>query len=186
LTTALTHLVSLGRDAVGLAVVGRELERYIPPSCSVQHRALLHAVVEQLQCQGTTDLARGLDDVLTQAKRRGVLVVVSDFLVDNIEAVAAGLRKFRARGWEIIALHLVHPDEQKLPAGNAFRFTGLENDGSINCQLTEIRAAYEERFEQHLKMTRSMLVSTGCEYQLASTAEDYLDVLRSFLVVRSS
>ncbi len=184
--TALSHLIVLGRDAVGLAVVGEKLVNYLPPIASVQQRALVHAGVERLRPNGPTRLAQGLDDLILQAKRRGVLLVLSDFLVDNFDEVIASFRKYRARGWEIVAIHLVHPDEQRLPEGNAFRFTDLESNRFVNCQLSEVRLAYEDRFAVHLKSTRAALVSVGCDYQLAVTSESYVNVLRSFMVMRSS
>jgi hypothetical protein len=106
--------------------------------------------------------------------------------VPNLDSVIASFRKFRSRGWEIVVLHLVHPDEEHLPEGNAFRFVGLEGDGEVNCQLAEIRKAYEQQFESHMKATRTALVSAGCDMYRIRTDESYLDVLRSFLVTRSA
>ncbi len=184
--TALSHLIILGRDAIGLCTVRRDVDQYMAPVASIQQRALVHQTIEQLAPQGETDLAKGLDNLLVQSGRRGVLLIMSDFLVPNLDAVVASTRKFRARGWEIIALHLIHPDEERLPEGNAFRFVDLEGAGEINCQLTEVRRAYEAKFQAHLQMTRSALVSVGCDYHPVRVSESYLDVLRSFLVVRGA
>lgn len=184
--TALSHLIVLGRDAIGMGVVREQLESYLAPVASMQQRDLMHRAIEQLSPRGETDLAQGLDDLLLQSSRRGVLITISDYLLPDLEAVLAGFRKFRARGWEVIALHLVHPDEEHLPSGTAFRFQGLEGEGSVNGQVSEIRRAYEERFQQHLSAVRSMLLGVGCDYHCIRTSENYLDVLRSFLVVRSA
>jgi hypothetical protein len=113
-----------------------------------------------------------------------VMLVISDFLVDELEPLLGSLRKFRSRGWEVIALHLIHPDEQRLPKGSAFRFYGLEADGLVDCQSSEVRREYEERFARHLSSTRQALLATGCDYHRASTATSYLEVLRTFLVLR--
>ena len=184
--TALSHLIVVGRDAVGLCAVRTGVEEYLPPIASMQHRALLHQSIAKLRPEGETNLAVGLDQLLLQSGRRGVLLVMSDFLVPNLESVISSFRKFRSRGWEIVALHLVHPDEEKLPEGNAFRFVGMEGDGEVNCQLAEIRRAYQERFEDHMKTTRTALISAGCDFYRIRTDESYLDVLRSFLVTRSA
>jgi uncharacterized protein (DUF58 family) len=185
-STALSHLILLGRDAVGLCTVNTSIEQYFPPATSIQQRALIHQAINDMKVGGQTDLARGLDSALLQSSRRGVLLVLSDFLVPSLENVLASIRKYRARGWEIIAMHLVHPDEEQLPQGNAYRFHGLESDGSIDCQVVEIRRAYRERFDLHLKQTRTALYAAGCDYHLIRTSEDYIDVLRSFMVIRSA
>ncbi len=184
--TALSHVILLGRDAVGLCTVGQNVEQFLPPVASIQQRGLLHAGIESLQAKGETELAAGLDALLIQSTRRGVVMVISDFLVPQVDALVASFRKFRARGWEVIALHLVHPDEEHLPSGVAYRFQDLEGEGVVNCQLAEIRKAYEDRFQRHLTETRSALLGAECDYHLVRTSENYLDVLRSFLVKRSA
>ncbi len=185
-STALAHLIVLGRDAVGLCTVNSNIDHYLPPTASVQQRSLVHQTIEQLSSRGPTDLATGLDAALLQSTRHGVMIVLSDFLVPSMEKVLASIRKFRSRGWEVITLHIVHPDEEKLPEGNAFRFNGLEEDGFVNCQVAEIRQAYVERFAEHVKQTRTALYATGCDYHLVRTSESYVEVLRSFMVNRSA
>ncbi|MEQ1824975.1 MAG: DUF58 domain-containing protein [Pirellula sp.] len=184
--TALSHLIVLGRDAVGLAVARKKLADYFPPIASIQQRQLVHAEVEKLVPSGETDLAHSMDELLIRVRRRGVLLILSDFLVPDLDPVIAALRKYRSRGWEVIALHLVHPHEERLPVGNAFRFIGLELDGDARCQWSEVHAVYEKRFDAHLAATRSALISVGCDYHRTLTSVSYLAVLRKFLVTRKT
>lgn len=184
--TALAHLIVLGRDAIGLATVHEGNRHLLPPAGSIKQRDLVFRAIEDLQASGTTQLDQALDNVLARSARRGVLLVMSDFLLDNLEATLAELRKFRARGWEIVTLHLVHPDERNLPSGNALRLVGWENDGSVSCQIAEIREAYGKRFQEYLDAVRTALFSVGCDYHQINTSSDYLEVLRSFMVVRSA
>ncbi len=182
--TALSHLIVLHRDAVGLASHVDDGVVYLPPSSAIAQRVVLHNTIQDLFPRGNTLLKEILSDLNLRGKRRGVILILSDFLVDSMEPVLSNLRKFRRRGWETIALHLVHPDEQKLPIGNAFRFVGLEFDGFVNCMTSQIRKDYEDRFQRHLETTRSSLLGVGCNYHFVSTATHYLDVLRSFLILR--
>jgi uncharacterized protein (DUF58 family) len=183
--TALTHLIILGRDHAGLALLQQYSVDYLPPSSSFQQRGLLHDAIARIRPNGTTYLSEGLNHLMLSVKRRGVLMLFSDFLVDSPDLLAASIRKFRARGWEVIAVHVIHPDEEHLPQGAAYRFWGLEAEGVVNCQPSEIRREYEEQFANFVSETRALLIGLGCEYHRASTADSYLDVLRSFLVLRS-
>ena len=36
---------------------------------------------------------------------------------DDLDEVFAAVRLFRHRNWEVVVLHLVHPDEERLPEG---------------------------------------------------------------------
>lgn len=184
--TALSHLIVLGRDAVGLCTIGTKLNKVLAPVSSMSHRSLVHQTIESLQPYGETDLAKGLDTLLLQAGRRGVLLIISDFLVADLQPLIASLRKFRSRGWEIITLHVTHPDEVTLPEGHAFRFQDLESMGQVNCQMSEIRTAYEARFQEHLRATRGGLQAVGCDYYLIDVNVNYLEVLRNFYVSRSA
>lgn len=183
--TALTHLIILGRDHAGLALLQQDTVDYLPPSSSFKQRGLLHEAIGRIRPNGTTCLAEGLNQLMLSVKRCGVLMLFSDFLVDSTDLLAASIRKFRARGWEVIAVHVIHPDEELLPQGPAYRFWGLEAEGIISCQPSEIRREYEEQFLNFVSETRALLIGLGCEYHRASTAESYLDILRSFLVLRS-
>jgi uncharacterized protein (DUF58 family) len=184
--TALSHLILLRRDAVGLAVARERLSDFAPPQGSLQQRDLLHRTIEELIPYGKTSLAASLDDLMLRVRRRGVLLIMSDFLEDDLDRLAASVRKFRARGWEILALHLIHPDEERLPDGNSFRFQGLEFDGEVSCQVAEVRREYERRFQTHLAATRRALLSVGCDHQQVLTTTAYLEVLRSFLAGRGA
>ena len=42
---------------------------------------------------------------------------MSDFLVDDLDDVFGAVRLFRHRQFEVILLHVVHPDEERLPEG---------------------------------------------------------------------
>ena len=50
---------------------------------------------------------------------------------------------------------------------------------------SEIRAAYQKRFRDHLAMVRQLALADGCDYRLVSTAVPYLQTLGGFLVERA-
>ncbi|MEX0586115.1 MAG: DUF58 domain-containing protein [Pirellulales bacterium] len=185
LATALSHVIGQGQDQIGLAVLRGELDEMLPPGGTTTHITRVQHAIEQLTTQPTTNMAPGLRRLFERSSRRGVLVLVSDFLMDDLEGVFAALRLFRHRAWEVIVLHLVHPAEERLPDGTAYRFEGLENDGTVPCSPAEIRAAYAERFANHLATVRQHAMSDGCDYRRISTAMPYLQVLGGFLVERS-
>ena len=185
LATAFAHVIARGQDQVGLALVGQSLDELIPPGGTTSHLARLYAAIENLQTKPTTKMAAGLRQLFERANRCGVLVVVSDFLQDDMDEVFAVLRMFRHRRWEVVVLHLVHPDEERLPDGTAYRFCGLEDDGEIAASPGEVRSAYEQRFAAHRGAVRTLALAGDCDYHLVSTDIDYLQTVRRFLVART-
>jgi uncharacterized protein (DUF58 family) len=185
LATALTHVISRQQDQVGLAVVADGLRDFEPPGSTRGHVFRLQEKIEQLDTQPATDFAGALRNLYERLKRRGVLLILSDFLVDDLGPLFAAIRLFRHSLWEVIVLHVIHPDEERLPDGMAYRFEGLENEGTVDCSPADIRALYAERFAAHAAAVRTMSLATGCDYRRASTAIPYLDTLGEFLVERS-
>lgn len=185
LATALSHIISRQQDQVGLALVADGLQEHVPPGATPGHTARIQEAIESIQTRPVSDLAAGLRDLFGRQTHRGVLLVMSDFLVEDLERVFASIRLFRHRHWEVVALHLVHPEEERLPEGLAYRFVGLENEGQMDCSPAEIRKLYEERFEAHAAAVRTLALAAGCDYRRVSTAVPYLQTLGGFLVERS-
>ncbi len=183
-TTALSHLIVHGHDQVGLSIANSNQHDYVTPSGSPRQLRILHDRIANTKASGFTELSQSLDDSFLRTRRRGVLMLISDFLVDPFENVLSGLRKFRGRGWETIAVHVIHPDEERLPQGVAFRFAGMEGEGNVDCRPAEIRKIYESRFVQHCAHVRDGLLGAGCDYRRFSTGDSYLNAVRAFLVPR--
>ena len=184
-TTALTHLITRGGDQAGLALIGDALHSFHPPSSTSTHAQGLYEAIEGIETRGESKLAEGLDEIIGRVSGRGVLMLMSDFLVDDPRELTASLRKLRHRGWEIVALHLIHPAEETLPEGVAFQFEGLEGEASVRCRVGEIQELYGRRWREHLDKTRSIATAIGADYRAISTATSYLDTLGQFLVQRA-
>lgn len=185
LSTALSHVISRQQDQVGLAVISGGLDAVVAPGSTSSHVLRLQETIETLRSKPQTKLADGLRDLFGRVTRRGVLLLMSDFLLDDLEKTFGSIQLFRHRHWEVVVLHIVHPDEERLPEGVAYRFEGLENDGRIDCSPAEIRSAYQQRFESHAAMVRSLALAAGCDYRRVSTGVPYMQTLSGFLVERS-
>ena len=185
LMTALSYVISHGQDQVGLAVVASRLREFVPPAGTPSHLGYLHDVIEKVSGEPARTMSAGLRELFKRFTRRGVLVVASDFLVDDLDQTFAALRLFRHRQSEVVVLHIVHPHEAKLPTGRAYRFEGMEWPQSVNCSPAEIHDAYARRFEEHCQLVRQMALTAGCDYRRVSTADSYLQTLQTFLVERA-
>jgi uncharacterized protein (DUF58 family) len=185
LATALSHLISAGQDQVGLAIMAGTLEDYVPPGADREHIARVQACIENMAIRPSTNLGNGLRALFQRVRRRGVMLLISDFLLEDMQDTFAALRLFRHSHWELILLHLIHPLEERLPDGAAVRFIGMEREPAVNCSVPEIRAAYERRFARHCDSVRSLALSAGSDYHRVSTAIPYWTVLNRLLSERA-
>jgi len=182
----MSHIIHAQQDAVGLAILSKALQDHMPPGSTHTHITTLQEKISALRTTPVSDLAGGLEQLFSRHHRRGVLLVLSDFLVDDLEKTFATIRLFTHRQWEVVLIHLIHPEEERLPTGAAYRFEGLENEGRIDCSPMQIAAAYEKRFEAHCAQVRTLALACGCDYRRVSTATPYLQTLSSFLVERAA
>lgn len=185
LATAISHIIGRQQDQVGLALLADGLQNHTGVGATSSHVRQIHRLIEQVKTTPTTKLAVGLRTLFDRSRRRGVLMLMSDFLCDDLEQVFASLRLFRHRRWEVINMHIVHPLEERLPEGVAWRFEGLENDGVANCSPADLADAYQQRFEAHAQTVRTLSLASGCEYRRVSTAVPYLQTMGQFLVTRT-
>jgi uncharacterized protein (DUF58 family) len=185
LAAALVHVVARGQDQVGLAVLSRGLESHLPPGGTPTHVATLQSAIENIAPEPATDLGKGLSDLFLRVTRRGVLLLMSDFLVEDLPRLFASVRLFRHRRWEVVLLHLIHPDEERLPEGAVVRFTGLEGEAHVDCSPAAVREAYQARFSAHAAAVRTQALACGCDYRRVSTSTPYLETLGDFLIERT-
>ncbi|HET6882682.1 MAG TPA: DUF58 domain-containing protein [Pirellulales bacterium] len=185
LASALAHVIRHGQDQVGLALAADQVREFIAPGSTSAHLAHVYDAIENIVTEPTTRMSAALGDLFTRLNRRGVLLVMSDFLWDDLDDAFASLRLFRRRYWEVILVHLIHPEEERLPQGAAFRFEGLEREGQVDCSPQEIGALYERRFAAHVAMIRSLALAIGCDYRRVVTSTPYLRTLAGFLVERT-
>jgi len=187
LATAMSHVIASQRDQVGLALMSKGLVEMVTPGGTPSHVWRLQETIAKLEGRLTaqSELAAALRELFERLTRRGVLIIMSDFLVDDLDSVFANIRLFRHRRWEVIVLHVVHPQEERLPVGLAYRFQGMEDDGQVDCSPRDIASAYERAFENHAAAVRAQSLAAGCDYRRVSTGISYLKTLSDFLVERT-
>ena len=171
LCAALGHIITKEQDRFGLALASASLDAYLPARAGSTQLDAVLAAIEDVRPVPDTDLAVPLRDLFARLRGRGVLIIVSDFLEEDLEALFA-------------AVHLVHPQEERLPDGPAYRFEGLEGEGFRVCSPGEIAELYERRFRRFTVGLRALAAACGCSYHLFSTAVPYVQNLKMLLVER--
>jgi uncharacterized protein (DUF58 family) len=184
LTAALAYLVVNSRDQAGLALAGTRLDYWCEPGSTRLHLDTLLSALERATVAPSTRLAAALGTLYTLCRSRGLLVLVSDFLDDDLPGLFHHVRLFRHRRFEVILFHVVHPEELTLPEGRAVQFYDLEGPGVLEADPQDVHAGYTEAFAAHRETVRSMAIASGCEYELIDTRTPYPDAIRRYLRMR--
>lgn len=177
LAAALSFLIIDGGDEVGLSLAGEELHTHIAPAAGFAHLAGLVNELAASKATGKTDLGKCLRQVHQRAGRRGLVMILSDFL-DLSPSFWQAMELFRRSRFDVLLFHIVHPEEIELPAVPIGRFTESEGGkGVFNCEPEEIRDLYAQRFAAFLKQTEAGAKQRGCDWFLARTDSDPIKLL---------
>jgi len=135
-------LVTRGGNRVGALILGDAVPRWIPARSGRRHLfGILGAVQTQGRDGGVIDLAAGLTRAGRLARRRGLVIVISDFLDESNWAVA--LRGLALRH-EVIAVEVIDPRDVELP--NTGLLTVVDTETGRRRYVDTGRPAIRQRF----------------------------------------
>ena len=185
LAGALGYLLLSQRDAVGLAVVGASLRSYIPPKATPRHLAGIFTALESVAAEGETRLADCMHRVAGLARRRSLIVVISDFL-DEPASVLESIAHFRHRGSEALLLHVMDPAEEEFPFTGWTLFRDAERPGArARLDARQMRQIYLENLAEHLSSLRTGATALGADYAVVSTRRAFDTALAAYLDARA-
>ena len=177
---ALAYLIIQQNDAVGMATFDVTVGSVLRPGSTSAHFRQLCELLEQNPAQGETSIGPILHDLAERLKRRGLVVILSDFF-DDPASLLLGLKHFRHRRHDVVLLQVIDPAEQDFPFVDPTRFRGLEGLGE---QLTEprlLKAAYQREFGDFLQTLRGGARDLRMDYVLLRTDQPVELALHAFL-----
>ena len=182
LAAATAWLISGQGDGAGLAAEGGE-PLLIPPRRGRAHLRALLARLSKLTPRGSSGLAPLVRRSADLLRKRGALIVISDFY-DDEEAVRREMALAVRRGHDVTMLQTIAPGEIELPGRGAVRFADLESGAEIDVDPEAARVAYRAEIAAFLERTRGLAGSLGIDYLLAQTSSPPDELLRHYLLRR--
>jgi uncharacterized protein (DUF58 family) len=177
---ALAYLLLRQQDAVGCAVFDEGIRQAIPLRTSTSHLTTIVRALEPKEPQAKTRLYDVLVRVAETYPRRGMMILISDLLVDPDDA-HRGLRLLRQLGHDVLVLHLLDDDELDFPFARPARFEGLETAEHLTCNPRALRDGYLKALEQFLETIRHGCARDNVDYALIRTSMSLDAALNAFL-----
>ena len=181
---SLAYLLLRQGDATGLLAFDDRIRARVAPRASRRHLATVLAALAGLEGTGTTDAGGAVREVAIRMRRRGLVVLVSDLLVDPARTLRA-LHYLRHRGHEVLVFHLMDPGERDLPEAGDAVFFDPEDESELRADSSSIRPEYRRAVEQAVRRWRSECRRMGADYHLFTTDTPLGPVLGRYLEKRS-
>lgn len=184
LAASLAYLLMSQQDAVGLITFDSKVREVIPCRTKITHlHLLLEAMVKTTPGQDTS-LAPVIESLAQRLKRRGLVILISDFF-DDPAALLQSIGVLRKKGHEVIALQLWDRDEIDFPFGNWARFENLENDDDfLLLDPATVRQRYLEVQKIFTEQLKDGFRKHQVDYLSLPTDESHSAALRSYLALR--
>lgn len=183
---ALACLMMRQGDKVGLTIFGNRLLSHLPTAGTERHlqQILRELIKPALQSTGTTRIAESLREASLLIKRRGRLVIVSDFLGEEPADILDALGPFVHRRFEILLLQLSDPDERTLPDAPLARFVDAETGEQIEVEPAELRSAFEQTVAERTLALQEGARQRGIDFAHLDTEKPYLEAIEAYLGFR--
>jgi uncharacterized protein (DUF58 family) len=183
IAASLSYLLLRQQDAVGCASFDEQVRVKVPPRSKRNH---INSIVQALTVsdpKDKTDIYRILQEAAESYPRRGVMVLVSDLLVEP-DGLLKGLKLLRQRGHAVMVFHVLDDDELDFPFNGPTRFEGLESLAALNCNPRALREGYLDALQKHLDEVRLGCARNTVDYTLLRTSQPLDVALTAFLSQR--
>lgn len=183
MAACLAYLILHQGDAVALGLFDSALRDYTPRS---DNKASIHRLMGKLAAfepKEQTNIATVLHDMARQIRRKGIVIVISDFF-DDEQRILDGIQHLRFGGNEVIVFHTMDPHELDFPFMGLVEFDGLEASAKILTRPSEIRKSYLREVEGFRARLRDGCEKNQCHYLLVNTGQPLHEVLSGYLAFR--
>ena len=168
------------RDAVGLALFDDAERHFLRP---VATQAQLHKILELLEetkPQRTTELGTVMRKVSEQIKSRGLVVIISDLLLD-LDVFYKSLGRLQHQGHEILVFQILDSEEIELPFKDSVLFKDIEGNEELFAEPWAFRKAYQEAMEKFIGEVGQRCRAGGVDHVLLKTSDDLGYALSHYL-----
>ncbi len=177
---SLAYLLLRQQDAVGCVAFDESIRMTVPQRTKRNHLDSIIQALELSDPKQKTDIYQILRNVTESNPRRGLMVLVSDLLVDR-PALFRGLRLLRSRGHDVMVFHVLDDDELDFPFNGPTRFEGLELSDQLRCNPRALREGYMASLSVYLEEIRRGCTNHGVDYALLRTSQPLDAALAAYL-----
>ncbi len=170
-------------DRVGMALCTDQVEKYFPPRKGKNYVLQCISFLLTFQPQKRiTSIKPALEFVYQVMKRRGIIVVISDFIDDDFEQKLVKLHQKH----EVILIHLYHPGEVVFPDRGIVPLFDVESGRERWVYLRSLNRnkMAKKVLENRIFLLKKLSKKYKIDYISINTQEDYIPAIERFFKER--
>jgi uncharacterized protein (DUF58 family) len=171
------------RDPAGLIVFDDEVRNYIRPSTRQGQLHRLLAGLEQAEPRARTDFMKPLAHFQEFLRRRGVVLVISDFY-ESPETIVKTIEPLRFHGSEVILFQVLDPQEIRPEFRGPSILVDMETQQRLEVIPEYVKSEYRRKMDGHLQQMDEKTRAAGMDYHLLVTDQPLDAALSEYLFLR--
>ncbi|MDQ8200619.1 DUF58 domain-containing protein [Pelagicoccus enzymogenes] len=180
LAATLSYFLLQQRDIVGLARFDEDVSDYLAARWRPGHLKRVFALLERPSQGLSTNIEKTLSSLVRICRKRGLVILVSDFLSDA-QNWRQALAHLTAMGHDVRALQILDPAEQNLAFGKAAYWEDMESGDTLYVDPDSMRQRYRERFLARQAQLEDVFRTTGVRHQIITTDQALDQALLDFV-----
>ena len=184
IAATLSYIIINQGDAAGLLHVTEKTATEIPPRRNASHLQVILDTLGQARPTGETRLVPMLHELAEKARRRALVVILSDCFCDG-DALRDALQHLRFQKHDLALFHLLDPLELDFEFDRPVRFVDMEGSQSIITEPATVRAEYQAQLKRFLGKLRDDCHEFNADYRRVTLDQPYGEVMANFLTERA-
>ena len=181
LGACLAYLATRQRDRVGIITFDSDIVTHVPASAKHFNQVLY--TMDRARAERPGHLSAPLQKMAEHFKRRGILLLISDFY-DEPDAILEAIKPLRFLGNDLIIFHVLDPQEISFDYKDASSFEDLESREQIPVVPDSFRAQYRALVQEHINALQTKFSEQRIDYALLNTSEPLDRAMFSYLSSR--
>jgi uncharacterized protein (DUF58 family) len=171
-------------DKVGMILFSDEIELFIPPKKGKSHiLRIIRELLEFTPNSRKTDLSEALKYLSNVMKKKAIVFVLSDFMMDGYEHTL----KIMGNKHDVTGIRIYDPKEERLISLGMVQVEDAETGKVhlVNTSSKKVRRAYELNYQERVEYFRNTFTKSGAGTLHCRVDESYVKKLLGYFKQRA-
>jgi len=185
LAAALSYLLIKQRDAVGLATFSNKIYRFLPPKSTSGYLQFILKELNEIKLgRQSTNVSETLHELAEKIKRRGLIILLTEFLYEDPEKILQGLKHFRHYDHEILVFNILDPQDKFFDFKQDVTFVDMETGEKVKTQPFFLRERYRRHIDDFYNNLQKECLNFQIDFQNIITDEPFDKALIRYMLKR--